>query len=123
MPLNEFEKAVLEQMLRQASGNLLPLLRKQIKGASVVKPQEYRCGFFFTELKVKQVSKSIEGKVIQNACADIEGFDQPILFLLFLRDGVIHQMEGATIDDSTVDIDFSKIIGAPQGQELPLLGT
>lgn len=62
MPLNEFEKAVLEQMLRQASGNLLPLLRKQIKGASVVKPQEYRCGFFFTELKVKQVSKSIEGR-------------------------------------------------------------
>ena len=78
---------------------------------------------FFTELKVKQVSKPIEAKVIQNACADIEGFDQPMLFLLFLRDGVIHQMEGATIDDSTVDIDFSKIIGAPQGQEIPLLGT
>ena len=77
----------------------------------------------FTELKVKQVSKSIEAKVIQNACADIEGFDQPMLFLLFLRDGVILQMEGATIDDSTVDIDFSKIIGAPQGQEIPLLGT
>src|SRR5712664_3175139 len=31
MPLNELEKAVLEQMLRQASGNLLPLLREQIE--------------------------------------------------------------------------------------------
>jgi hypothetical protein len=108
MPLNELEKAVLEQMLRQASGNLLPLLREQIEGASVVSRKNTGAGFF-TELKVKQVSKPIEAKVIENVCADIEGFDQPMLFLLFLRDGVIHKMEGATIDDSTVDIDFSNV--------------
>jgi hypothetical protein len=46
MPRNQLEKAMLEQILRQASGNLLPLLREQIEGASVVKPQEYRCGIF-----------------------------------------------------------------------------
>jgi hypothetical protein len=108
MPLNELEKAVLEQMLRQASGNLLPLLREQIEGASVVSRKNTGAGFF-TELKVKQVSRPIEAKVIKDVCADIEGFDQPMLFLLFLRDGVIHTMEGATIDDGTVDIDFSNV--------------
>lgn len=75
--------------------------------ASVVSRKNTGAGFY-TKLKVKQVSKPIEAKVIGNVCADIEGFDQPMLFLLFLRDGVIHQMEGATIDDSMVDIDFSK---------------
>jgi hypothetical protein len=108
MPLNELEKAVLEQMLRQASGNLLPLLTEQIEGASVVGRKNTGAGFF-SALKVEQVSKPIEAKVIQDVWADIEGFDQPMLFLLFLRDGVIHTLEGATIDDSTVDIDFSNV--------------
>jgi hypothetical protein len=48
---------------------------------------------FFTKLKVKQVSKPIEANVIKDVCADIEGFDQPMLFLLFLHDGVIHTLE------------------------------
>jgi uncharacterized protein (DUF2344 family) len=55
MPLNELEKAVLEQMLRQASDNLLPLLRAQIEGVSVVSRKNTGAGFF-TELKVKQIS-------------------------------------------------------------------
>jgi hypothetical protein len=108
MLLNELEKAVLVQMLRQASGNQLPLLREQIEGASVVSRKNTGAGFF-TELRVKQVSKPIEAKVIQDVWADIEGFDQPMPFLLFLRDGVIHKLEGATIDDSTIDIDFSNV--------------
>ena len=56
MPLNELEKAVLEQMLRQASGNLLPLLREQI-GASVVSRKNTGAEFFYrvegqTSLKI-----------------------------------------------------------------------
>jgi hypothetical protein len=42
-------------------------------------------------------------------CADIAGFDQPMLFLLFLRDGMIYALEGAAITDSTVHIDFSDV--------------
>ena len=106
--LNELEKAVLEQMLRQTSGNLLPLLKEQIEGVSVVSRKNTGAGFF-TELKAKQISKPIEANVIQDVCADIEGFDQSMLFLLFLHDGVIHTLEGATIDDSTVDVDFSNV--------------
>jgi hypothetical protein len=106
--LNELEKAVLEQMLRQAPGNLIPLLREQIDGASVVSRKNTGAGFY-TELKVGKISRPIETTVIENVCADIEGFDQPMLFLLFLQDGVIHTLEGATITDSSVGIDLSNI--------------
>jgi hypothetical protein len=43
--LNELEKAVLEQMLRQTSGNLLPLLKEQIEGVSVVSRKNTGAGF------------------------------------------------------------------------------
>ncbi|MDT7816214.1 MAG: hypothetical protein QOJ42_6130, partial [Acidobacteriaceae bacterium] len=33
-PLNELEKAVLEKILQDASGKLLPLLREQLDGVS-----------------------------------------------------------------------------------------
>src|ERR1700737_835564 len=50
MPLNELEKAVLEQMLRQASDNLVPLLKAQIEEVSVVSRKNSGAGFF-TELR------------------------------------------------------------------------
>jgi len=106
--LNELEKSVLEQILRQAPCNQIPLLREQIDGASVVSRKNTGVGFY-TELRIGKTARPIEAKVIGDVRADIEGFDQPMLFLLFLRDGLIHKLEGATITDSTVGVDFSNI--------------
>ena len=109
LSLNELEKAVLAQMLRQASGDLLDLLREQIEGVSVVGRKNTGAGFF-TELKVKQFSRPIEAKVIEeDVCADIEGFDHPMSFLLFVRNGAIQTLEGVAMADSTVDTDFSNV--------------
>jgi hypothetical protein len=106
--LNELEKAVLEKIRQDASGNLLPLLREQIDGASVVSRKNTGAGFF-TKLKVERVSRPIDASHIGNVWADIEGFNQPMTFLVFLQDGVIHTLEGASIDDSTVGVDFSNV--------------
>jgi hypothetical protein len=106
--LYELEKSVLEEILRQVPRNQTRSLREQIDGASVVSREKTGAGFF-TQLRVGKTARSIEAKVIGDVRADIEGFDQPMLFLLFLRDGVIYQLEGATITDSTVGVDFSKI--------------
>ena len=106
--LNELEKAVLQQMLQQVPADLVPLLREQIDSASVVARKNTGAGFY-TELRIGLVSKPIQAKVIDRVCADIEGFDQPMLFLLFLRDGIIHTLEGAATADSTVDVDFSAV--------------
>ncbi len=106
--LNELEKAVLEKILRDASGDLPTLLREQLEGVSVVSRENTGVGFF-TELKVEKVAKPINARIVGNVWADIEGFNQPMTFLAFLRDGVIHTLEGAATDDSTVGVDFSNV--------------
>jgi len=106
--LYELEKSVLEEILRQVPCNQTRSLREQIDGASVVSRENTGAGFF-TQLRVGKTARPIEAKVIGDVRADIEGFAQPMLFLLFLRDGVIYQLEGATITDNTVGVDFSNI--------------
>jgi hypothetical protein len=106
--LNNLEKAVLEQMLQQAPDNVFPLLKEQLDAVSVISRENTGAGFY-VRFEIKAVSKPIEAKVIDGVSADIEGFDQPMLFLLFLKDGVVRTLEGAAIDDSTVDVDFSEV--------------
>jgi hypothetical protein len=63
---------------------------------------------FFTGLGVGDISIPIENMEI-TAGANIEGFENEMIFILFVRDGVIRTLEGATIADSTVGIDFSQV--------------
>jgi hypothetical protein len=105
--LNELEKAVLEKIIQDASGNMVPLLREQLDGVSVASRKNSGAGFF-TELKVKENARPIEAGVVGNVWADIEGLNQPMTFLLLLRNGIIRKLEGATIGDDTPDVDFSK---------------
>jgi hypothetical protein len=106
--LNELEKAVLQQMLQHVPADLVPLLREQIDSASLVSRKNTGAGFY-TELRIGRVSEPIEVRVIESVYANIEGFDCPMVFLLFARDGVIHQLEGAASVDSTVGVDFSAV--------------
>src|SRR6266436_323504 len=106
--LNELEKAVLEKMIQDASGNLHPLLREQLDGVSVVNRKNSGAGFF-TELKVGNIARPIDAGAVGSVWADIEGFNQPMTFLLLLRNGIIRKLEGATIGDDTSGVDFSKV--------------
>ncbi|MFZ2159219.1 MAG: hypothetical protein WAV72_24295 [Bradyrhizobium sp.] len=106
--LNELEKSVLQTLIQKVPANLAPLLKSQIDNASVVSRENTGAGFY-TELDAGDVSQPVDAKVIQGVSAEIEGFEQPMLFLLFLRDGAIHTLEGAAITDSTVGIDFSEV--------------
>jgi hypothetical protein len=106
--LNDLEKAVLEQMLQQVPADVFPLLKEQLDAASVASRKNTGAGFY-TRFEIKPISRPIEARVIGDVRADIEGFDQPMLFLLFLKDGVIRTLEGAAIVDSTVNVDFSKV--------------
>jgi hypothetical protein len=106
--LNELEKTVLQQMLQVASDKLRPLLREQLDGVTVASRKNTGVGFF-TDLKVENVAKRIDARVTGNVWADIEGFNQPMTFLLLLRDGIVQTLEGATIDDDTSGVDFSQV--------------
>jgi hypothetical protein len=107
-PLNKLEKSVLRDLIQKAPEDLVPLLKEQIDDASVVSRKNTGAGFY-TELTVGHVSQPVGAKVIQGVSAEIEGLAQPMLFLLFLREGTIHTLEGAAISDSTIGIDFSEV--------------
>ncbi len=80
--LNELEKAVLEQMVRQVPDDVGLLLREQIDGAEVVSRRNSGVGFF-TDLKVEKISGPILLSPITGVGADIEGFAESIVFVLF----------------------------------------
>jgi len=104
--LYDLEKAVLEQMLQQVPGNVFPLLQEQLKTATVLGRENTGAGFY-VRFEAKPISRPIEASTTSRQIS--RGFDQPMLFLLFLKDGAIRTLEGTAIDDSTVDVDFSKV--------------
>jgi hypothetical protein len=44
-----------------------------------------------------------------NVWADIDGFEAPMTFLVFTKDGYACYLEGATCGDDTEGVDFNKV--------------
>jgi len=106
--LNELEKAVLEEIVRQAPDDLRGALKEQVEGAELISRENTGQGFF-TTLKPGKVSTTIKPSPVGDVLANIEGFAQPMTFLLFLKDGAIRMLEGAAILDETASVDFSNV--------------
>ena len=102
--LNAVEAAVLAAMSEMCSAP--DALREQIAAAAVVSRRNTGAGFF-TELKIDKFTQPVPEKIICNIFANIEGCKNPVAFVLFLKDGHIDILEGASVEDSTVDLDFS----------------
>lgn len=67
-------------------------------------------GGFFTDLEVDPPGEPIKAGILGSVWATIDGFQDPMTFLLFTKDGVLDFLEGASIRDSTVDTDFSAAV-------------
>ncbi len=85
-------------------------LESQLSTAVVDRRENSGAGFF-THLRVDRSSQPVTGaeRVFGNVAASIEGFKQPILFLLFTKQGYAFMLEGATVDDSTVGLDLASV--------------
>jgi|ERR1700736_2219348 len=105
--LNELEKAVLEEMFRQAPADRSSL-EEQLRGASALSRTNTGAGFY-TKLQPIEITKPVGAKVIGNVFADIKGLNHPMTFVLFTRNGVVDTLEGAATDDNTAGIDFSSV--------------
>ena len=106
--LNELEKAVLDEIVRRAPDDLRGALKEQVEGAEVISRRNTGGGFF-TTLKPGKVLTPIRPSPVGDVLAKIEGFAQPMTFLLFLKDGAIQTLEGAAFTDSTAGVDFSSV--------------
>lgn len=85
-------------------------LKQQIATATVIQRENSGAGFF-THLSVDHsLPPTSDGNdVIGNVVAKIEGFEGPLLLLLFMKGGYADMLEGATVQDSTVGIDLSAL--------------
>jgi hypothetical protein len=105
LSLNELEKAVLEEMRRKT---VLDGLAEQINEATVERRNNTGAGFY-TKLLSNKGTKRIENAVLSGVYAHVTGLNHPMVFVLFVKDGMIDTLEGAAVEDSTVSIDFSRV--------------
>lgn len=106
MKLNSLEKAVL-QAIRASRPEIALALDEQLENIEVSDRENTSAGFY-TTMKPTRTKTLIEApRVIGNVFAKIAGMQNPMTFALFIKNGLIDVLEGAAIDESTAEIDFS----------------
>jgi hypothetical protein len=107
--LNDLEVAALAAIAGQYPEQEAGLLA-QIQAAGIVTRENTGAGFF-THLSVDR--SSIKPVCLRSpfgdAWADIDGFLDPMGFLVFLREGYICTLEGFAIRDHTSGTDFNQV--------------
>jgi hypothetical protein len=103
------ERASLEEICRQ-QGDARKTLESQLATATVTRRENSGAGFF-TYLEVDRATAPVVSteRVLGNVAASIDGFEDPLLLMLFMEDGYAKFLEGTAIRDSTVDLDLSTL--------------
>lgn len=105
--LNELERAVLLEICRRTL-NEGSALEQQCRSATVLTRTNTGVGFY-TSLKVEDPKIRLVNRVFPDVFAAVDCLRNPMVFVLFAKNGVIHKLEGASIDDSTSSVDFSSV--------------
>lgn len=105
LELTDLEIVALSEMVKQH-----PELAQQIAAATVTERRNSGVGFF-TDLAVdRSAAAAIDSKgPLGNVWLNVQGDDNTMTFLLFLEDGYIDCLEGATMGFETVGIDLSSL--------------
>jgi len=120
------ELAVLEKLL-QGNHPILSALRAQLQGL-LVKEREYSGVGFFSELAVLAgalpAAVPLETISFGDVIAIVDGVDNDIGFLLTIKHGLLHDLEGYTFNDPWPDdiIEFEiKYINSDRSSELNMI--
>jgi hypothetical protein len=103
--LSPLEQAVLDAIALQ-----VPELADALAGQVRVTARENTGAGFYTKLDVSRRSP-IKGVAspLGDVGATVVGLQHGMGFLLWLRDGHIHQLEGYSYEESTSGIDFERV--------------
>ena len=106
---NVFERDALEAVAAQFPRQQDALLA-QFRAARVTSRENSGAGFFtrFEVDRLKAEPVSLESPA-GDVWADVSGFQDPINFLMFLRDGYAVMLEGATLRDSTAGLSLDQL--------------
>lgn len=103
------EKAVLQEISSQYPAHSVAL-EAQFAAAAVQSRENTGVGFY-TRFAVDRAAAPPTpcDRIIGRVWAEIEGFNAPMTFLLFVNDGYADCLEGATVADSTMETDLSAL--------------
>jgi hypothetical protein len=102
------ERAALQEICRLFSADRAAL-EAQLATAKVIERENSGAGFF-TSFDVSHDSAPVSGdRMRSGGWARVDGFRQPVGFILWLEDGYAARLEGFTIDDSTVGVDLTAL--------------
>src|SRR5262245_12928880 len=108
MTLNDLEKDILRVIsLERPESAQEP--KEQQEDIVIARRENTNTGFF-TTLRPQKVNALIKHpRTVGNVFAKVQGMQNPMTFVLFMKDGLIHMLEGASIDEDTSGIDFSTV--------------
>jgi hypothetical protein len=103
------ERAVLDEICHQ-----YPTQRAALEAqlaAAVVRSRENTGAGVYTHFEInRSVAPAIAwDRVIGNVSVKIDGFEDPMIFLLFTDDGYANCLEGAAICDSTIQVNLNTV--------------
>lgn len=109
LSFTELERAALEAIGRQHPDDRAAL-QAQLAMARVVRRENSGAGFF-TDLAIDEAAPRVTSRhrVLGNVGATVDGFDAPLLLMLFMRDGFAEMLEGAACGDSTVGVNLEAL--------------
>ncbi len=102
LKLTDLEVVALSEIAKQH-----PALVPQVAAATVLERENTGVGFF-TRLAVdRSAAAAIDSdRVLGDVWLDIEGFVYPMTFMVFMEDGFVSCLEGATLGEATDRIDL-----------------
>ena len=104
----------LEQAVLQAIYARYPTERAALEAqlaAATVRSRKNTGAGFYTYFDVNRIAAAAAQceRVIGNVSVKIEGFEDPMVFVLFIEDGYANCLEGAAIRDDTAQTDFGAV--------------
>jgi hypothetical protein len=107
--LTKLEQSALNEICRREFDGR-EALESQLATAEVTRRENSGAGFF-TYLAVDRTTAPLRTgrQVLGRVAVNVEGFEQPILLILFVTDGYANMLEGATVGESTVGIDLANL--------------
>ena len=115
--LSPLERAVLSAIALQVPASAHALGSEQA-GLRVVTRENTGAGFYTTfDSNSGQRMEGVSSPV-GDIGANIKGLEHGMGFLLWLKDGCAHRLEGYSYGESTTDLDFEQVVFAPPGPRI-----
>lgn len=101
------EQAVLQEVCQQHSASRA-ILEAQLATATNIRRDNTGVGFYTNFQVSREVAPlAVSEKRLGLVWATIDGFEDPMTFVLFVEDGYANCLEGAAVRDKTTGFDFA----------------